>query len=271
MPHFTGYRLDLENRTELLSSSIPFRDAVAEFTDIPDEIDPRPWHRIEMQGGMGSCQGHALSSVCEMAYHIATGQVTQFSPLFGYYVSQKLDGLLGRDAGSTIMAGVRCAKEFGQCPADVMPYPNPVVYTGLIPSAAYEAASPFRIRSHAICKSYEDVFTFLSRGLGGVEIGIPWGNELTPRDGRIERFVPGGGGHAVCFLGYSRRRDSQGRRYLWLANSWSSTWGNNGWAEVAPVAVDQMGAHPFTTMVGLSDLSVPVPRNINWQQESIFA
>lgn len=30
------------------------------------------------------------------------------------------------------------------------------------------------------------------------------------------------------------RRDSQGRAYLWLANSWSEDWGANGWAEVAP-------------------------------------
>jgi hypothetical protein len=271
-----GYRIGRENKAALEAMARPMPLKAGADFEAPDEIDPRPWHRIEMQGGMGSCQGHALSSVCEMAYHIATGEVTQFSPLFAYLATQEMDGLLGRDAGSTIYNGMNVAKRIGMLPLDLMPYPNPVRYPSSVAKireeleAAYKLASPFRIRNHAMCRNYADVFNYLSAAQGGVEIGIPWGNGLTPINGIIERFTPGPGGHAVAFLGYSKRRDTEGRKYLWLANSWSSTWGNGGWAEVAPVAVDQMGAHPNTTMVGLSDLTVPMPRTIDWRKDSVF-
>ncbi len=267
--HFTfGYRIDHERRDWLRRTAIEFRPHVDGRYCAPAEIDPRPWHRIENQGSMGSCQGHALSSVCELAYHIALGEVIQFSPLFAYYATQKIDGLLG----STIAGGLECAQQFGACPLDVMPYPQPVRYTGRIPEAAFSAASVFRIRSHAMCRNYADVFAFLSSGQGGVEIGIRWGAAMMPDgEGVIEQYRPGGGGHAVCFLGYSRRVDPQGRNYLWLANSWSEEWGDRGWAEVAPHAVDQMARHADTVMIGLSDLSTPTPRKVDWIKESVFA
>jgi hypothetical protein len=267
-----GYRIDLERYAELREGAVDFRECVDGLYAAPPEMDPRPWHRIENQGPMGSCQGHALSSVCEMAYHIATNEVIQFSPLFAYLATQKIDGLLGRDVGSTISGGLRCAREYGVCPLDVLPYPRPVRYEPRIPPEAFAAAAPFKIRSHAVCRSYDDVFAFLASGLGGVEAGISWGSAMTPnRAGVIESFRPGGGGHAVCFLGYSRREDAAGRRYLWLANSWSEEWGERGWAEVAPRAVDQMCQHPSTVMIGLSDLSTPTPRKIDWIKESVFA
>jgi hypothetical protein len=266
-----GYRIDLERIDELRRSAIDFRTHVDGRFSTPPEIDPRPWHRIENQGAMGSCQGHALSSVCEMGYHIATNEVTQFSPLFAYYATQQIDGLLGRDAGSTISGGMQCAKQFGACPLEAMPYPQPVRYTGRFTPDAFQAAAPFKIRSHALCAGYDDVFAFLASGQGGVEIGLSWGSSMTPnRDGVIEQFRSGGGGHAVCFLGYSRREDSQGRKYLWLANSWSEDWGDRGWAEVSPEAVDQMAEHRDTVMIGLSDLSTPTPRVVDWVKESVF-
>jgi hypothetical protein len=259
-----GWRRDRENVALLAGNSDHIHAAVAGFT-APEEIDPRPWHRIENQKNMGSCEGHANSSVCEMAYHIATDDVTQFSPLFAYYAAQKIDGLLGSDNGATITGGMQAAKQFGSCPLEKMPYPDPVQYTGRFPDGAFEAAKPFLIRSHAVCRSYNDVFTFLASGQGGVEIGIAWGQGLqVNQQGCVEFYTPGPGGHALCFLGYSRRVDSQGRKYMRLANSWSEHWGDKGWAEVAPRAVDQMCQHPDTVMIGLSDLTTPKVRVIKW-------
>lgn len=271
MPPATGYRLDLERRIELLATARSVDHTLLQAMTAPPEIDPRPWHRIEMQGSMGSCQGHALSSVCELAYHMATGTVTQFSPLFAYYASQQIDGLLGRDVGSTLAGGLECARRFGLCPLEVMPYPNPVRYTGRILAAAWPAAEPFKIRSHAVCRSYADVYEYLATGQGGVEIGIAWSSALEPVGGVIERYRPGRGGHAVALLGYSRRQDSQQRNYLWLANSWDTSWGNSGWAEVAPRAIEEMLAHPQTVMIGLSDLTTPTPRLVHWHERSVFA
>lgn len=273
MSDFTGYRPDLEDIDFLEAVSDPLPAMFDQFysgsMDSPEEIDPRPWHQIEDQAEMGSCQGHALTSVCEMSFHIATEQVTQFSPMFGYLSSQKLDNLLGSDNGSTLSGGRKAAMEFGSCPLEVFPYPRPVRYSAEFAPGCWEAAEPYKIQSSSICRGYDDVFKFLASGQGGVEIGIMWGDGLEPdREGVIERYQPGNGGHAICFLGYSRRQDDKGRNYLWLANSWSPRWGNRGWAEVSPRACDEMARHQGNVMIGLSDLTVDDrhARRIPWTQ-----
>jgi hypothetical protein len=264
-----GYRFDLEDRHELLMTSTPLPEDLMRGFAEPEEIDPRPWHRIENQGSMGSCQGHALSSVCEMAYHITTGNVIQFSPLYAYLGTQELDGLLGRDVGSTIEGGLRLVREKGICPLEFMPYPNPVRYTSRIPQEARDAARPFKIRSHTFCKSYADVYQFLASGQGGVSIGIGWGN--FDSDGLVETYRIGRGGHAVALLGYSKRQAADGRKYLWLANSWATSWGVNGWAEVSPRAIDQMFQASYTVMIGMSDLETPKPRYVDFSKSNVMA
>ena len=268
-----GYPLQLENRHRLKQQLQPFPPMLREtvLDEIPDEMDPRDWMRIENQRSLGSCQGHAQSSVGELCYRVATGEVTQFSPLFAYYATQQVDGLTGRDVGSTISGGVECATKVGFCPLELMPYPDPPRYAWHLPAAAVMAAAQFRLQSHTAIGSYDEAFRFLATGQGGIEIGLAWGNMLSQSTGIIEQFAPGRGGHAVCLLGYSRRKDRNNRHYLWLANSWSETWGNQGWAEVAPAAIGQMLAHNSTTAVGMSDLSVPVVRAVDWRKESVYA
>lgn len=262
MPVF-GYRLDLEKRSLLRSlPRLPRLNFAA-----PAEINPQDWHRIEFQENMGACAGHGRSSVSEMAFHIASGgQVTQFSRMFAYLTSQKEDGILGDDNGATIHGACQAAMKYGECPEDIFPYPNPVRYSPVIPDAAWKAAEPFKIRKHYECRGYQQVFDFLASGQGGVLIGINWRESMdNPRNGVVERYTgPGGGGHCVCYLGYSRRVDSFGRKYLWLANSWSESYGNRGYVEVSPKAVDEMSADRDSVMIGMSDLSIPTPRKVDW-------
>ena len=267
----TGYRIDEENRGFLEGVSDDLPDDLFSSFRAPEEIDPRPWHRIEDQGQMGSCQGHALSSVCEMSYHIATGEVIQFSRMFAYLTSQERDNCLGRDVGSTLTGGRKAAMEYGSCPEEVFPYPGR--YSHNIPTKAYGAAKPFKIQSSAICRSYDDVFKFLASGQGGVEIGIMWPEQLNPdSEGILRRYEPQRGregGHAVCFLGY--RSDGM----LWMANSWGvSRWSADGWALVPPEIVDRMARYPDNVMIGLSDLTVDERkvRPVEWTNEgSVFA
>jgi len=263
MSEFTGYAIELERPQELEAGSMPFRSMLPHTYGIPDEIDPRTWHKIENQGRVGSCQGWSLASVCEMAFRIASGDVFQFSAMWGYLRSQQYDGLIGRDVGSTLASGLKTASDDGMCPEKVFPYPG--VYTTRIPREAVDAAQPYKIQYHSVCRSYDDVFAFLSSGQGGVQAGMSWG--LAPnREGVIEAFGRGRGGHAVAFLGYSRRKDADGRKYLWLANSWSLEWGINGWAEVSPQCVDAACRQRDTVMIGYSDLTVPQPRKVDFSK-----
>lgn len=266
----SGYvlgREDLDLLNTLTKDTNEFRDLIYSNFSAPEEIDPRPWLRIENQGNMGSCQGHALSTVGEYAFYIATGKVTQFSPLFSYYATQKRDGLLGRDVGSTITGGMQCAMYDGLCPLEIMPYPNPVRYTGKFTAGAYEAAKQYLIGYGTRLRTERDVFNFIASGQGIVEIGIAWNNSMTPRNGVIETYSSsGGGGHAVAYAGYTRRKDSKGRNYYLLFNSWDVSWGVNGVAEVAPSVVEAQLRANYTVMIGLSDLKTPEPRKVNYKQ-----
>ena len=70
----------------------------------------------------------------------------------------------------------------------------------------------------------------------------------------------GGGGHAIALLGLSERLDNSGRPYVWMMNSWGANWGNAGWAEWAPAAIEQMLRHQYTACFGLSDMPNVKPR-----------
>lgn len=260
-----GYRIDLEDPTALKATSFDgWEDRVKGLFSAPEEMDPRAYHRVEHQGQQGACQGHALTSVVEHCYHIATGEVIHFSRQYGYVGAQKIDGIRG-DRGSTIHGGMKLATTRGLCREELWPYTGRYVVNP--PNSTwndlYADASRYVIRSHSVLRTYQQVFDYLASGIGAVEIGVSWG---VPNSPVVERYTASGGGHAVAFMGYSKRRDSQGRKYLWLLNSWGQTWGNKGWAEVSPAVVDSMGRAAYTVMIGMSDLDGEgiAPRPVDW-------
>lgn len=262
-----GYLIGMEKRAELLETAREF-PSICRSVAAPDEIDPRTDTVVENQGQQGACQGHALSSVVEHCYRIATGDKIQLSRQYAYIGTQRIDGITG-DSGSTISGGVRLAKERGIPLETVWPYPGRYVAT---PPGGwdhqYREAAQFKIGYHTVCASYDDVFAFLASGQGGISIGISWG--VSPVNGVVEQYTPSGGGHAVSLLGYSKRKDSRGRNYIWLLNSWGAGWGNGGWAEVAPSAIDAMARAQWTVMIGLSDMVDAKPRKIDWKKASVF-
>jgi hypothetical protein len=45
---------------------------------------------------------------------------------------------------------------------------------------------------------------------------------------------------------------------------------NDSWTEIAPSVVDALCSHRYTSIVGMSDLSVPKPRKIDFSKTSIL-
>jgi C1A family cysteine protease len=247
-----GWRNDLEDRASLEAGSKAF--TLAAPGDAPDEIDPRPWLNIENQAQEGSCAGHMMSSILELCNYIATaGQVIQLARMFCYLTGQKQCGLLGGDNGCTIQGVMEAAKQVGICKEDTFPYTGQ--YSTKIPDAAFVEAKPHTLGVYSMLKNEREVFAFLSSGNGGVGMGVDWRQSLAGnKDGLIESSTGGVmGGHAVPLVGYSKRKDTRGRNYYLLPNSWGKTWGNNGWAEVAPVVVEQF-FNEGAAIFGASDL-----------------
>jgi hypothetical protein len=265
-----GYWLhDQEDQSFL--SSLPGESAVLAMRGTYSEvkIDPRAVMKIENQGSVGSCQGHALSSCVELCYYIATGDLTrQLSRAFGYYETQRIDGING-DRGSTISGGIKLATTLGIPREDLWKYSGR--YENRRPSnwnEIVEDAKLHQIGQSYRMTSYDGVRTFLGSGQGGISIGISWSGEV---DRPIVNSFSGagGGGHAIALLGLSERLDSSGRPFVWMLNSWGLNWGNKGWAEWAPNAVEQMLRHRYTACFGLSDMPNVKPRELNvseWQK-----
>lgn len=258
-----GWRHDLEDYKFLRESTLPpVTDKLRAMRtwDAPEKVDPRPWLQIEDQRNMGSCQGHALSSCVEVAYNFESKEIIQLSRMFAYIMSQRQDGIRG-DSGSTISGGAKCAKEVGLCLESTFPYPGS--YTTNVPQAAIEEAKNYRIKNAVQMQSYDDIFEFLASGVGGIDIGIMW----TIGDVEVvENYRGGGGGgHALGLVGYTERKDSSGKNYIIMVNSWGKQWGNNGTCEVSPRAIEQMLNSSFCECIGLSDMENIEPRRIEYK------
>ncbi len=261
MSGFIGGWLHTEEDRDFFDA-LPGESAVLAMRGTYSEIkvDPRKVMKIENQGSVGSCQGHALSSCVELCYYIATNDLTrQLSRAMGYYETQRIDGITS-DRGSTISGGIKLATTKGICREELWKYSGR--YDARRPSnwAEIEAdAAQHKIGQSYRMTTYDGVRTFLGSGQGGISIGISW-------SGEVDRSIvnsfsgAGGGGHAIALLGLSERLDSSGRPFVFMLNSWGANWGNGGWAEWAPNAVEQMLRHRYTACFGLSDMPNVKPR-----------
>lgn len=269
---FTGYNPEIERVDEIRESATPFDITYGDY-EAPEEVDPRGKIRHDKQFDMGSCAGFSLTNSGELIYLYSQGwqQYTtegQFSQLFAYLETQRIDGLLGRDAGSTIAGGLRVAREIGFLPLSELPYrtPYPSNARTLVTADMRSKASALKINSHSWLKSYDDIFNYLASGVGAVHTGTVWNNSFYAPSGVLERVsLANGGGHATCWAGYSKRKDTRGRNYIWRLNSH-----NDSWVEIAPSVIDSLFSHQHTSIVGISDLSVPKPRKFDFSKQSIL-
>lgn len=257
----TGFWLgDEEDRDHLVATASPIPEMLF---SAPEEIDPRklfPAHRwVENQGSQGSCAGHANTTILEYCLGIAQmAEPVHLSRQYSYICAQKKSGITG-DRGSTIDGNVRVASE-GIPEEQFWPYTGR--YHTSPPGGwepAQENAKKYRLAKHAVLKSYDEVFAWIASGTGAVNIGISWGVPDAPV---CENYSRSGGGHAVALIGYTKRKDSQGRNYILLLNSWGANWGNGGWCEVAPKAIEQMLQSGYTVMIGMTDMVDIKPREI---------
>lgn len=269
MPEFTGYAIEQEDREGLAVNSVICK--TLSMGDLPDRVDPRRhpkfsegWLRVENQMSIGSCQGCSLTECAEYSWVVGGGEVVQLSKMFAYLVSQMYDRITS-DRGSTLSGGTKCVKEVGICTDATAPYPSRYPGHRWVTDEMKREAATYKMQSHTVLKSSDDVKRYIGSGIGIVHIGISWGRAMTPdSNGLIRSFSPGGGGHAVVFCGYVPdsevgHRSTKGY-WLLLKNSWSTRWGLKGFAYVDPSAVDQMLSHRWSVFVGRSDMDTPDPR-----------
>jgi len=257
---FTSYNFEREDRKYLKSLPVlPMQSSVWRAFKRPSEVTI-DWHRDENQFQIGSCQGNALSSVLERCAFVA-GKKVQLSRIFAYLATQKIDGLLGSDNGSTVSGGVKLALETG-CPLESLTgyprsYPGRAERNEILSDANYKAGAEYKAKSAwQVSPDHDELLDFIGGG-GAINFGIRYGSSTIPSDRVIRRFVPGRGGHAMCILGYTRDGD------LRAMNSHG-----DGQYLITPGAWKSMLADSWTTAIGLMGSKEPVP--VDWYSNSPY-
>lgn len=206
-----------------------------------------------------NCQGQSLADALEYVHVMAHGEEIQISRSFAYLASQEFDGLLGRDAGSTLQGGSKAAERG-------LPLESLFAYDVNYRSALSKYRSQkndilngplFKLRGRVNLESYDACYNWLASWSGVIQIGIDWSVRL--RNGwEIHEYRPGGGGgHAILLCGYL---PINGENWILLKNSHSTQWGKDGWAVVKPSAIDQMCRARWSSIVGRSDMVAPTVR-----------
>jgi hypothetical protein len=228
----------------------------------PDEVTLDDIKR-ENQGSIGSCQGNAITSCIERLLTVGgEHKGTQLSRIYAYLASQQLDGLLGRDVGSTISSGIKVSLR-GVPTEQAVPYPSPARYPGrarrddILEAWLAERTFPYSASSTwKVPFDVEAVKDFIAGG-GAISIGILWYSGIIPRNRVVRTFRPPSrsGGHAVAILGYARNGN------LRFMNSHG-----DGQFEVTPDAFRGMMRHSWTAAVGIKGSVDPHP--VDWVEES---
>lgn len=240
---------------------VPMRTPAWKTFSRPPEVGV-DWHRTENQGQIGSCQGHALSSVLERLAFVH-GEKVQLSEIFAYLATQKIDGLLGQDNGSTISGGCKVGVEIGCCKEDVtgypQSYPTKTEQARILSAANYTAAAKYKAKSAWRVPDDHDALLDFIGGGGGVNFGIMYYSGLIPRDRIVRTYNASarGGGHAMCLLGYDRDGN------LLAANSHA-----DGLYKIMPAAWKSMLQHRQTAAIGLMGNREAVP--VNWHTNSPY-
>jgi hypothetical protein len=247
-------RLDLEDR-DMLTALEPIPESFATYSR-PDEV-LLDWHRMENQGPIGSCQGNSITSCLERLQHVRGGPVVELSRIFGYLATQRVDGLLGSDRGSTVSGGVKIALTHG-CPPESLTgyprqYPAARERTAILSQANYDAGQPYKaVSSWKVPMDIEATMNFIGGG-GAINLGISWYRGIIPSDRVVKNFRPPSstGGHAVAVLGYTREGN------LRVANSHA-----DGEFEITQSAWLQMLSHRWTAAIGI--VGTPDPEPVDW-------
>lgn len=204
---------------------------------VPDSIDYEArMSPAKDQGERSACVAFATCGVKE---YQRTG--SDLSEEFIYdQVKQPGGGAMPRDAMKLLVKS-------GVCHEQVMPYDTTVTDNNEQPfepskhTTAFTDATPFKAKGYARIQTIDDLYLALTQ-TGPCLVAVNWLSGwfdpkttlngyplLKQRQGTIA------GGHALCACGYDKTKG-----IVKLKNSWSTTWGNQGYCYID---VKALGKH----------------------------
>ena len=189
---------------------------------------------ISSQGSGGSC---APTATCD-GFELVMPEPVQLSRDFVYWNARRAAHEEAADAGTDLYKCFQAIKVFGACEETFWPYD-----VGRIPErpplAAYERAYDNRLAAFYNIRPYgADLLPSIDGALRG-GLPVPFGLRINVdafynyKVGTvIEAPSFTTAGHAMVIVGY--RTLPSGRKVYVLRNSWNVSWGDRGYALIAP-------------------------------------
>ena len=272
MPEFTGYNPRAEERAKLIQQCLDFDImSLSAAPNLPPTRGIKDLMRRDDQGRMSSCTGFGMTNAAEVTGYLQTGIWKQYNPLWSYRRGQEVSNIRG-DNGATIHGVVEAAKKKGLLPEDTNDdgkpeYPYVVQYSFQFPQECYTTAAKFKIGYSLNLNGFDAILRFLQSNQGAVVVGGAWGNWHPNSAGICDRFIGGGGGHCRAYIDWITINN---KVYLVEINSHYKQYGVNGYAYHSKTFVDGQAKDKNTATIGVSDLSGPAPRVIDWAKELAF-
>jgi C1A family cysteine protease len=227
----------------------PFHSMVFRGGSLPSQADLRSQDSpIRDQGQLGSCTAFSMAGGLRQflenkeANRVAQQQpfgsfinipvraaakFTELSTLQFYYDERVIDGDVDQDAGSTMTTGMTVLSNTGVAPESDWPY-DITKFTQKPPAKADKDAGQFKIQAKTALNNLDDIKATVAGGYPVVfgfqvfdnfmNIGSDGKMPMPAQDSQII------GGHAVMVVGYD-----DAKQVLVIRNSWSSSWGDNGY------------------------------------------
>ncbi|MDE3089473.1 MAG: C1 family peptidase [Chloroflexota bacterium] len=226
-----GYVRDVPDARDFTyTTTRPTQVALPPLVDLRHLCSP-----VRDQGKLGSCTGFAIAAgMREFLERKTTGKFVKMSPLFVYYEERKLENTVTQDAGAQPRDGFKVLATMGCAPEKDDPY-NVSAFQNSPSSKAVQDATRFKIAAYHRLSNLTDMQRCLAGGSGFVlgfvvyesfegDAVAKTGNMPMPQSG--EKVL---GGHAVFAAGYKTDPKLPGGGCLIIKNSWSTTWGDQGY------------------------------------------
>ena len=216
------------------------------YSRVPDIADHRdryflaakPTHRrkvsiigkdvpIRDQGQLGSCTGNSAAALVDIVLGVSTR-----SALMPYYGGRKIEGTVRQDAGAMMRDVMKSISKEGICSDVMWPYDIKKFKTKPSKAAYLDAATVLpRIMEYQRVDSLDSLKSALSEGRPvtfGFSVPEYFEGEAVAKGALVwmptqnDKMV---GGHEVVAVGYD---DTVKTPFIWVRNSWGSSWGING-------------------------------------------
>lgn len=249
MKYSLGYLPDKKDKQDFQYKTLFRSIAAPASVDYTKEMGP-----VKSQGAKGSCVAFACCAVREWQEYAQRGFTDQWDLseqfLYEHIQIHPGGGAYPREAMKVLQkVGVPLERQYPyQRGSDKYKLTPPK--KGLGNLQVFNTARRFRAGGYARIRNTSELMQSLTVN-GPCFIGTEWLDSWYDTDVLSADRSPVSGGHAVCAVGFDRRR-----KLIRIRNQWGKNWGDNGYAWMTFTAFDKHAIDCWT----IYDLSSPLLR-----------